>query len=251
MVAYIARVAYTARAGYTLKRRLAAGAAALVLALVVAVAPGPGALAHAQAVPVEIQVTFPQIVPFDLWHDEFPDVEAVHHEALHLDGIYAVNRAIRERALRIVSELAEVGNVWGRHQVHVDLDHLISVTMDYSAYMAPMAHPVHVRASVTADPRTGEIYALPDLFVDERYIDVLSHFVREGIEAQDIPLLVEFTSIGPDQEFFLTRDALVLYYQVYELAPYAWGFPEFAIPLYELEAIAAPGGPILQLLYGE
>ena len=258
-------------------------AAALLIALPASApsfsAHGPvHGVARAQAVPVEIKVTIPQIVPFQFM-DELLDeatTEGEHREELsgegeqgglgasgesfeenrdadatRFDTVGRVNAVIRQRALRAILSLAEVGNVWGGHEVHVDRPDLLSVTMDYSGYMAPMAHPVHWRVAVTANPKTGEVYSLSDLFVDERYLEVLSEAVRRRIEDQELPLLVEFEGIAPDQEFYLTHDSLVLYYQLYELVPYAWGFPEFAIPLYELEAIARRDGPIIRLLYEE
>lgn len=238
------------------------GFALAALAVVVAlVALGPGVPAVARdvdaglhAVSVDIDVTLPQLAVFDPlapaagdpdsgWSGEFDSARAA--------AVATVNGEIRRRALAMIAELSGIGNVWGGHEVHVHRGDLISVTMHYSGYMPPMAHPAHLRAAVTANPATGEIYTLRDLFADERYISVLSEAVRRGIEDQGIPLLVEFTGIDPDHEFYLTHDSLVLYYQTYELAPYAWGFPEFAIPLYELEPIAKSDGPIMRLLYGE
>ena len=132
--------------------------------------------------------------------------------------------------------------------MHVDEDDLLSVTMQYSAYHEPMAHPMHWRRSVTANLRTGEIYTLADLFESDDYVEVFSRFVAQQIEEDDAPTLVDFETIAPDQDFYLTKDAVVLYFQLYELYPYAWGFPEFAIPYSEIRSIIKEGGPISELI---
>ena len=190
-------------------------------------------IAQANVHGVEIEVSLPQLGlahPFDL------------------GAATAVNDAIRQRALKMVHELAPMGNVWGDYEVHVDRTDLFSATMHYAGYMPPMAHPMHLRASVTADPTTGRVYTLADLFDDERYIEVLSEAVALGIEEKELPLLGEFDKIAPDQDFYLAERHLVLYYQLYDLVPYAWGFPEFEIPLESLQEIAKEDGPIAKLL---
>ena len=45
----------------------------------------------------------------------------------------------------------------------------------------------------------------------------------------------------------MTPDGLVVFFQLYELAPYAWGFPQFKVPYEELLPIAKEGGPIARL----
>lgn len=190
--------------------------------------------------PLEIDVALPQI-----------DVYAIgrrHGFRIDLEGAEAVNKVLRERALGLIGELLWFGNLSGGYRVHVETPGLISVTMEYSGFQMPMAHPMHLRASVTANPATGQVYELADLFVDEQYVEVLSDPVARCIAEQGLVPLVPFAGISPEQEFYLTEESLVLYYQLYELAPYAWGFPEFEIPLASLREIARPDGPIGLLL---
>lgn len=188
--------------------------------------------------PVKIEVELPQVDIVRIWHDETWDLTTVG----------AVNEAIRDKALAMILALAPLGNVDGGFETHVDRPDLLSVTMHYAGFLPPMAHPVHLRASVTANPKTGRVYSLSDLFVDESYVDVLSEVVALEIEAQELPLLVTFEKIAPDQDFYLTESHLVLYFQHYELVPYAWGFPEFRVPLASLKSIAKEDGPIAALL---
>lgn len=181
--------------------------------------------------PTEVQVVLPQI---DWWYYDG-------------EGAEEVNRALRAEALYLVNALADFGHVFGEYTLHLEQDGLISVSMLYSAYREYQAHPTHLMGSVTADVKTGTVYTLADLFVDDRYIGILSEAVARGVVEQDIPTLVDFETIDPDQWFYMTPDALVIYFQVYELAPYAWGFPQFDVPYEELLPIAKPDGPIARV----
>ena len=180
--------------------------------------------AHAQ----RIEVTLPHV---DGWMYDFAGAEEV-------------NRRIQREATAIIADLAAVGDVFGEYEVHVDRGGVLSVTLQYSAYHQYMAHPMHVRASVTGNLHTGEVYSLADLFSGDEYVEVLSRFVKAEIEKNGAPTLAEFERIAPDQDFYLTGDALVLYFQLYELYPYAWGFPEFVIPYEAIAGILKEGGPV-------
>lgn len=186
--------------------------------------------------PAEIRVTFPQL-------DEVASPFA---------GAAKVNEAIHARALPLVTELAAIGSVWGEYEVHLERGSLISVTMQYSGYGRWMAHPMHLRTSVTADAETGEIYSLKDLFADDSYIQVLSEAVAAGLRERNAEPLFPFEGIVPDHgDFYLTPTSLVVYFQLYDLLPYVYGFPEFEVPLAAVASIAAPGGPIARLLEEE
>jgi len=182
-------------------------------------------------VPYDVQVALPQIS----W------------EVYEGDAAEAINAALRAKATSLVQELAAFGNVTGEYTVQLQEAGIISVSFLYSAYYFPQAHPTHLMGAVTADLESGAVYSLADLFADDRYIEVVSRAVARGIAEQDIPTLIEFEGIAPDQEFFLTPEGLVVYFQLYELAPYAWGFPQFTVAYEELLPIAKEDGPIARL----
>lgn len=172
-----------------------------------------------------LSITYPSIDDVYMY---FGDAE--WPGGIELPGAHDVNRALREQALRLLEELAEFGHVEGGYEVsRADL-HLISVTMHYAGYDERMAHPAHLRASVTANPITGRVYELADLFIDDTYVDRLSEAVASLLHKDELYTFEPFETILPDQDFYLTDGGLVLYFQVYELAPYAAGFPEFFIP---------------------
>ena len=57
---------------------------------------------------------------------------------------------------------------------------------------------------------------------------------------------LDFTSIRPDQSFYINADgALVLVFDKYEAAPGYMGVVEFTIPLSEIQDLAADHSPLL------
>ena len=102
-----------------------------------------------------------------------------------------------------------------------------------------------VLKSVTFDVATGRIYRLKDLFKQNAdYVKRLSDIIKRQIQERNIPVIVDFTSIKPDQDFYIENRTLVIYFQLYELAPYAYGFVSFPIKTIEIANIINEDGPL-------
>ncbi|HEY0826802.1 MAG TPA: DUF4163 domain-containing protein, partial [Bacilli bacterium] len=66
------------------------------------------------------------------------------------------------------------------------------------------AHGLTLQKSLTFNTETGKLYPLQELFKPgSDYISRLSMIVKEQIKRRDIPLLVEFNQIRPDQDFYI------------------------------------------------
>lgn len=215
---------------------------AVVLLLLNSISLGAGAAwdeatpASPHVVTRKIEVTFPQL-------DFRADIRA--------DVVAAIDQAIAQKVFVLLDDLLSLGNIMGTFDVTTDVADVLSLTIKYSGYHPPMAHPMHYMASITADLHTGKIYDLEDLFTDDTYVQVISREIERQVVERDMVLFEEFVAIAPDQAFFLKPDALVIYYQVYEIAPYVAGFPEFEIPLDLLADIARDDGPIGLLAAGD
>ena len=175
--------------------------------------------------PLEIRVHFPGI-PFD---------GSVDHEAAA-----KVDQAIAQAVEELVVALLPYGSVFGSYEIDFDEGPLLSVTLTYSGYRFPMAHPMHHARSLTFDLHTGRLLTLDDLFTGD-YLAALSGHIAAQIAATDLPLLRPFDGIDASADFRLTPEGVVIYFQLYDLAPYAWGFPQFLIPYADVaEFIADP-----------
>lgn len=111
------------------------------------------------------------------------------------------------------------------------------------------AHGMTVQKSLTFDVQSGKSFKLEELFKENsNYQKVLSDIIAKQIKERDLPLLTEFKGIGPDQDYYVADKSLVIYFQLYELVPYAWGFPYFPISLYEIQDLIREDGPLQELI---
>jgi inhibitor of cysteine peptidase len=111
------------------------------------------------------------------------------------------------------------------------------------------AHGLTVQSSKTFDLLTGKQYKLQDLFVDGAdYVGIITQGVKQAMQDQGLSeaLLSPFRSIRADQDFYLTNDALVVYFQAYEYFPYAAGIPEFGVDYAALQEYFTPGFGVLK-----
>ncbi|MGO4499212.1 DUF3298 domain-containing protein [Paenibacillus sp. 2RAB27] len=112
------------------------------------------------------------------------------------------------------------------------------------------AHGLTIQNSLTFSTETGKSYTLKELFKPgSDYVAKLSAIIAAEIKLRDIPLLVDFTSIRPDQDFYIADKSLVVYFQVYELAAYVYGFLYFPISVYALQDMIAEDGPLGKMMY--
>ena len=107
------------------------------------------------------------------------------------------------------------------------------------------AHGMTIIKSLTFDTKTGKQYTLAELFKPgSDYEKVLSAIIAQKIKDWNIQLLDEFKGIRSDQDFYIADTSLVIYFQLYEITPYYWGFPYFPIPILDIASIRKPDGPL-------
>ncbi|MEF3303465.1 DUF3298 and DUF4163 domain-containing protein [Paenibacillus sp. GYB003] len=138
----------------------------------------------------------------------------------------------------------------GTYDIKLNGDGLISIVFQNYAYSPGAAHGLTVQKSLTMDLWDGREYRFHDLFRENSgYKEKIDAILRRQIEEHDVPILesTPFKGVGPNQDYYLTPNELVVYFQLYEYTPYAYGFPTFPIPFSEISDIAAPGGPIARL----
>jgi hypothetical protein len=161
-----------------------------------------------------------------------------------------INRALLQTVQGLIHEQQRVqvqGNtqMQGSYEIKNNQRGIFSATMNNYAYTPQMAHGMTFLGSVSADVDTGKLYALRDLFKPgSDYIKVLSTMIKAQIKQRQIPTLSDFTTIKPDQDFYLADKTLVIYFQLYEITPYYVGFPMFPISVYDLEPIIKEDGPL-------
>ncbi|HHU32303.1 MAG: DUF3298 and DUF4163 domain-containing protein [Zhaonellaceae bacterium] len=139
-------------------------------------------------------------------------------------------------------------DITGYYEIKTNERGLLSLTMSNYAFSGG-AHGITLLKALTFDVETGYDYELNQLFSPYgNYIKVLSDMIKIQIKQREIPLIVDFQQIRPDQDYYLADKCLVVYFQQYELAPYAYGFPQFPISIYDLQDIIAEQ-PLGRMLY--
>ena len=99
------------------------------------------------------------------------------------------------------------------------------------------------QTGVSINTVSGKAYRLGGLFEDNvDYVGVLSSEIKKQIRARGLESkqLTVVKKIKSNEGFYLTSDALVIFFNQYEYFPYECGIQEFTIPLQSLNGILKP-----------
>lgn len=164
-----------------------------------------------------------------------------------------MNHAILELTKKLINE--QIGNMptkveemLGLYEIKNNQRQVLSLSLTNYTYHFHAAHGMTYIESLTFDMQKERICTLKDLFKpDSDYIQRISALIHEQIKQRDIGLLTPFTMIKPDQDFYLADKTIVIYFQLYDITPYSFGFPMFPISLYDLQDIIEESGPLGRL----
>lgn len=122
---------------------------------------------------------------------------------------------------------------------------ILSITLGNYTFPYHAAHGLTIIKSLTVNTNDGTVYPLSSLFKkDSDYVDVLSEKVRLQIKEREIPVINGFEKISPEQDYYIADRCLVLYFQIYEITPYVFGFPFFPVSVYNIMDILKEGSPL-------
>lgn len=146
-------------------------------------------------------------------------------------------------------EQVNFNEILGTYEIKLNQNGLLSILFSIYTYVYHAAHGITIYSSLTFDTRTGEVIKFSDLFTTRiNYIPILSEMAKRYIKENDIMLINEYKGIEPNQEFYLTPDELVLFYQVYAYTPYAYGLLQIPIPYTQILNLLGPASPVQSLL---
>lgn len=128
---------------------------------------------------------------------------------------------------------------------------VLSLTQSNYTFTPPMAHGMTLLKSLTFDVARGKPYTLSELFrPGSNYVRTISEIIRMQIKERELPLLSEFKGISPDQDYYIADKSLVIYFQLYQITPYVYGFPMFPISVYDLQQLVDEDGPLGKMIPG-
>lgn len=174
----------------------------------------------------------------------YPQIEGIKDKSVEAD----VNKKLKE-----LSQVKDVPN-----DIQLDYTYLSDFSVEFFKknllvleiigykYYFGAAHGMPSKDYPHIDLNSGKFYSLKDLFKkDSNYVKVLSDIIEKEIKNNKEYSYVwpdSYKGIKEDQPFYVDEDALYIYFNPYEIAPYAAGFPTFKIPYSEIMNIIDVNG---------
>lgn len=165
-----------------------------------------------------------------------------------------INQAIVDLAQKMIVEQigdnsTSVEEMLGTYDIKNNQRDVLSLSLSNYTYHFHAAHGMTYIKSLSFDLQRKVICQLKDLFKPgSEYVGELSKLIHAQIKQRDIPLIDDFTTIKPNQDFYIADKTIVIYFQLYELTPYVFGFPMFPISLYDIQDIIDENGPFGRLV---
>lgn len=144
----------------------------------------------------------------------------------------------------------------GSPSIEEQNDRYVAVYMGGEWYMRGAAHPYHTIDTYIYDYQEGKLISIPSgLFIaGSNYLDVLSKLSQEDLFAQsnkgdegyvyDKQMVEDGTKPTADNfsRILPSKDGLIIYFDEYQVAPYAAGPQQVVIPYAKLKSVIDPNG---------
>lgn len=125
------------------------------------------------------------------------------------------------------------GSVYIEYEARINDNRTMSLSVTYYQYTGG-AHGNYYRETVNLDLVNEKELSLKELFAgSDAYMQVLTdEILKQMANEKDnlFPEALENFKASDDLNFYLTDDAIVFYFNPYEIAPYARGIVEYEIP---------------------
>lgn len=166
---------------------------------------------------------------------------------------YEINQAITEQVKDLIT--LQTGNMptsveqmLGFYEIKNNQRNIISLTVSNYTYHLHAAHGMTYIKSLTFDFNKEKLVQLKDLFKPgSNYVEIISNLIQQQIQQRNIQLLDDFTTIQPQQDFYIADKTLVIYFQLYEITPYVEGLPMFPISVFDLVDVIGENSPLSRL----
>lgn len=120
------------------------------------------------------------------------------------------------------------------------LGEILSVQLNIYSYFGG-AHGINHKLSITSNTSTGEIYEFKDLFKENiDYSPIINNYIIEEVE-NDLelyfPNYTKNLSLDGKYNYYIDGNKLVIYFGLYDIAPYAVGIRHFMIDSHDIKDI--------------
>lgn len=178
---------------------------------------------------------------------KYPQVQGLKNESVQNQ----INEMIKRQVFSLIPEQGcdVYQEILGIYRITLNEKGILSIRFEVYTFPIHAANGLTVVKSLTFNLATGEAYQLHDLFrINSDYKIVITKMIQQQIRERDLPLIKEFRGITDYQDFYLTENSLVIYFQEIEYTPHYVGIPEFAIPYSKIINLIRKDGPIARLI---
>lgn len=149
---------------------------------------------------------------------------------------------MKEEQKKAGEEISKVGVSLGSTFDYSKNGKILSVMMNESFYMGG-AHDLFSIDSFTVNTKTGEIYSFNSLFNQKSnykkvVVDKISTMIQKEKDSYFGNAMKTLAEMKTDDfQFYIDGSNLVIYFDLYDLAPYAYGIPKFTIAVKDLKGL--------------
>jgi len=122
-------------------------------------------------------------------------------------------------------------------------DRFVSISLDFYSYYAGAAHGNYGSQTVNIDMQTGEKIPNTQLFIGG-YEKKMNALIKAKIADEYGDVGLDFTSVDAKQSYDLYDDRIEVYFNPYDIGPYAAGQIRFSFPYTEVADIIYADGPL-------
>ncbi|MDR7856528.1 PdaC/SigV domain-containing protein [Tissierella sp.] len=117
---------------------------------------------------------------------------------------------------------------------------LLSLQLNFSSYSGG-AHGMYYVIPINVNTFTGEIYEFKDLFKSNSSVEVIEKKIIETMDKSPNNYFEDYDKVVKDKNgdflFYIDGDKIVVYFTLYEIAPYAGGMHRFVFEGNELKEL--------------
>lgn len=199
--------------------------------------------------PVSVELSEQELIP-DKFNISYPFISNANNNQI----ITQINNSIIDEVTSLfknqvlLPEKIDFNEVLGTYEIMLNHSGILSILFSMYTYVSKAAHGFTAYSSITVNVETGQDYSFSDLFNPKLYyVGFLNEIAKQYIRDNNVQLINEYKGITTNQQYYLTPDTLVLYYQVYEYTPYYYGLFKIEIPYNKIENLLTPLSPIVKL----
>lgn len=194
---------------------------------------------------VEVNIKFPKIQ----WKGELKGNSRIEAPIIKEDIALKINKEIEDYTMAFKNNIEKgaakykekcdnSGNKFNvqvaksDYKVTYNSDNILSILIEYYEYTGG-AHGMTYKINFNYYIDTGDKINLSSLFKEGfNYKEKIDESIKESMSKHpEIYFEDKFQGINDDTSFYITKEGVVIYFPLYEIAPYSTGIPEFTLSL--------------------